>query len=153
MKRFWNFVKQDIHGETEREQKGVPGHVLGFPIDAWPARQSDETIQVDSCAPFETLVVKTSNSVYEVIVLSGRDGEVLVRGGRFFPEFRRATLAGSTVGGNALKLRSIEVGLRLELRADGKAFSTSPVQALSQQDKSAATFPLDHAESPVSVAR
>ena len=132
MSQFWNFFKQDTQGETLRGEGGVPGHVLGFPIDAWPARQLDDAIQLDSCAPFERIVVKTGKSVYEVIVLSGRAGEVLVRGGRFFPEFRRAILTGSTADGSALKPRSIEVGLRMELRVEREAFITSTVQALSR---------------------
>jgi hypothetical protein len=38
----------------------------------------------------EQFVVRTKNTTYELTVLSPATGEVLVRGGRFFPEHTRA---------------------------------------------------------------
>ena len=73
----------------------------------------------------------TSRNVYDVVVLPGRGGQVLVRGGDHFPDFRHAILLGSTGGGSALKLNRIEVGLRMELRLDNKTVTTSRVQSLS----------------------
>lgn len=122
--------------EAVRAEEAAPRPVLGFPISA------DTTIHLDACAPFERIAVNTRSSSYELVVLSGRDGEVLVRGGRFFPEFRRAILFGSTAGGSALKLRTIEVGLRMELHVDKTAYVTTPVQTLSR-DPSAWTWPDD----------
>jgi len=103
--------------------------VMSFHADS--IRESDDAMQIDSCAPFERIAVRTRNSVYDVIVLSGDVGDVLVRGGRFFPEFRRAELAGATAGGSALKMRSINVGLRMEFHVAGESFVTSTVQGIS----------------------
>jgi hypothetical protein len=72
--------------------------------------------------------------VYELIVLSGKDGEVLVRGGRLFPVFRRARVAGSMMGSAAVRLASIVVGLHLELVVDGKSFLTSVVEGVSRHN-------------------
>jgi hypothetical protein len=88
-------------------------------------------VSLCDCDPFETCVVVTSRNVYDLVVLPGRGGEVLVRGGHYFPEFRHAILVGSTGGGSALKLNRIEVGLRMELRLDDKTVTTSQVQSLS----------------------
>jgi hypothetical protein len=45
-------------------------------------------IYVDSCVTQETVVITTRSSVYELVVLPGDRGEVLVRGGRHFTESR-----------------------------------------------------------------
>ena len=92
-----------------------------------------ETIELDSSAEFECISVTTRQSVYEIILLSARTGEALVRGGTFFPTFRRATIAGSTFGGSALMIRSVCVGLRLEFVADGTRYVTSPIQTISRR--------------------
>ena len=101
------------------------------PSEDFPTCESNDEIQLDSCPPFEQIVVRTCRSVYDVIVLSGEPGEVMIRGGRFFPEFRRASVAGSIAGGSVLKLRSICVGLHMELNVNGKRFVTSRIQAIS----------------------
>ena len=62
-----------------------------------------------------TLAVCTANSVYEITVLNGHTGEVLMRGGEFFPERTAVRLEGSTCGGSILKRRGIYVGLRMEI--------------------------------------
>jgi hypothetical protein len=93
-----------------------------------------EAVSLDSCSNFEWLIVRTQRSVYELIVLSGKDGDVLVRGGRLFPVFRRASVAGSMMGSSDVKLSSIVVGLHLELVVDRKSFVTSVIEAVSRHD-------------------
>lgn len=105
---------------------------VAMPFEELAARSSD-AVQLDSCPAFERIVVTTRRSVYDIIVLSGDAGEVMIRGGRFFPDFRRARVAGSTGGGSALKLRSICAGLSLELNANGQRFVTSKIQAISDR--------------------
>ena len=90
-------------------------------------------IHLDSCLPFDRIAVRTRRSDYEVVVLPGSAGEVLVRGGRYFTTFQRAALAGSTFGGSAIRLRSIEVGGQLELRVDGQPIVTSTIEAVSRR--------------------
>ncbi len=87
-------------------------------------------IHLDSCLPFEWIAVRTRRSNYEVVVLPGRSGEVLVRGG-LYRNFQRAGLAGSTFGGSAIRLRTIEVGCRLELHVNGMPIVTSTIEAVS----------------------
>ena len=62
-------------------------------------------------------------------MLSGDDGDVMVRGGRF-PEFCPARVATNTALGIQLNPAAIEVGLRLSLVVGGKAIVTSTVQAV-----------------------
>jgi hypothetical protein len=105
---------------------------VAIPFEDLATSQLDDGIQLDSCPAFERIVVRTRRSVYDVIVLSGDTGEVMIRGGRFFPEFRRATIAGSIIGRSAVKLRSICVGFPMELHVNKKVFVTSRIQAVSR---------------------
>jgi hypothetical protein len=96
-------------------------------------RRSD-SVSLDACSNFDWIIVRTERSVYELIVLSGKDGEVLVRGGHLFPVFRRARVAGSMMGSATVTLASIVVGLHLELVVDGKSFATSAIEAVSRHN-------------------
>jgi hypothetical protein len=106
--------------------------VIATPVEKLADATVDRDLQLASCPALESIVVRTRSSVYELIVLSGDRGEVMIRGGRFFPEFRRATVAGSSFGGSCMKLRSICVGLYLELHTAGRLFVTSRIQAVSR---------------------
>jgi hypothetical protein len=97
-----------------------------------PAYEPEDTIHVNECPDLARLVVTTQYSVYELVVLSGVSGDVLVRGGRSFPTFRRAYLAGSSSGGAALALNRIDVGLKMELHVGNRCFVTSTVQAIAR---------------------
>jgi hypothetical protein len=127
MKLAWPFVNKTeaplpTYDEEGRQQIYVP-------FDQ-PGRDLGGRVSLDTCSPFEALFVTTKKNVYEIVVLSGRSGEVLVRGGRLFPNFQRAILLGSTAGGSALKMRCIEADLNVELSSDGKVIRTSRVQSV-----------------------
>ena len=106
--------------------------VIVEPLEELALVTPDNTIDLESCDELEWIVVTTRSSVYDVIVLSGREGEVMIRGGRLFPEFRRAILTGSLLGRSAIKSRSICVGMHLEFRVDDKSFVTSRMQAVTR---------------------
>ena len=59
------------------------------PLARWSVSETfgapRSAIQLDSCRTFDWVVAKTSRSVYDLVVLPGDAGEVLVRGGRFLP--------------------------------------------------------------------
>ena len=99
-------------------------------MSLWPAEPIWDAIHLDSCLPFEHIAVRTRRTDYEVVVLPGSSGEVLVRGGTFFKEFQRARLAGATFGGSAIRVNTIEVGCPLELHVDGTRIVTSPVESV-----------------------
>src|SRR5215510_7295588 len=108
-----------------------------LPVRQWRTTMvtdAAETIQLTECPDLERVFVTTENSDYELIVLNGPTGEVLIRGGRIFPAFRRARLSGSSLRGSALMVNRIKVGLKMELQAEGKYFVTSTVQALAKND-------------------
>ena len=110
---------------------GELSFAVAMPLEDQATPQPDEAIQLDSCDAFQWIIVRTRRSVYEIFVLCGEAGEVMVRGGRYFPEFRHATIAGSTFGGCAVRVGSICPGCYMELEVDGKSFVTSRIETVS----------------------
>jgi len=104
---------------------------VALPFEDLAAVPRDDSIQLDSCPQFQWILMRTRRSVYDLIVLSGKAGEVMIRGGSFFPEFQLATIVGSTLGGSAVRLGSICAGCHLELHVDGKSFVTSRIETVS----------------------
>jgi hypothetical protein len=50
-------------------------------LEAWAGASWCDGLQLDSCQDLEHILVRTANTVYQLIVLHGRAGEVLIRGG------------------------------------------------------------------------
>jgi hypothetical protein len=103
----------------------------GALLETWTAHSWAEGIRVDRLSTLDRLTVTTRHSTYEIIVLSPANAEVMVRGGSFYPEFTRARVSGSSLGGSFLKLHTIHRGFRMELADGSRSVITSPVQDLS----------------------
>ena len=103
----------------------------GALLDTWSSHSWTEGVQLEAMPDMETLTIQTENSTYEITVISGRAGDILIRGGRFFPEFTAARLAGSSLGGSFLKLRGIYAGFSLEIHFDKRLIITSRVRKIS----------------------
>ena len=99
-------------------------------LDAWVGRPWVDGIQVDALRDLDMLIVRTMNTVYEITLVTARTGEVIVRGGKFFPQPTRAVILGSSLGGAFLKLRGIYCGFALEVYASGTRIVTSAVQSV-----------------------
>ena len=96
------------------------------------AVSSANGVQLRDLPPMTTLLVRTRNSEYRIVVSSG--DEVLVKGGHFFPSITQARFSGASVGGSFLKVGWIGVGLRMEILADGRRIVTSPVHDIVTAD-------------------
>lgn len=83
-------------------------------LDTWSSDPWSDGVQIDRMNDLQSLRVLTQNHTYEIIIISGRTGDVLVRGGKFFPTLTPARLSGSTLGGCFIKMRGIYVGFRME---------------------------------------
>jgi hypothetical protein len=99
-------------------------------LSAWSTRDWSDGIHVADLSRLDRLIVRTANSTYEIIVLSPSTGNVLVRGGAFFPVLAPVRLAGSSMGGSFLKLRSVHVGFRVEFNTSHGYIITSPVRTV-----------------------
>jgi hypothetical protein len=100
-------------------------------LSTWHAHDWHDGVSVGQLNALDRVTVHTRHSVYEIIVSSPATGDVLVRGGEFFPDFTPARLAGCTLGGSFLKVRSIHIGFRVEFSLGQNFVLTSPVQSIS----------------------
>jgi len=87
-------------------------------------------VQIDTLAGLEQFTVRTRNTTYELTILSPATGDVLVRGGAFFPDHTRARVSGCSLGGSFLKLRSIHPGFSMELLHEGRRIVTTRVREI-----------------------
>ena len=110
-----------------QEQEPIPAGAI---LDKWSEDPWTNGVQVDRMEDMEKLVIRTRNSLYEITVIDGRSGEILVRGGQFFPELTHARLAGATLGGSFCKMRGIYAGFRMEFNANGERTVTTPVESI-----------------------
>ena len=95
---------------------------------------SADGINVLEIEPMTTLLVRTCNSHYRLLVSS--NAAIHVQGGRFFPGVTPARLDGSSAGGSLLKVGWIAVGLRMEISTGDQRIVTSPVRAIAREDAS-----------------
>jgi hypothetical protein len=110
-----------------QEQDSVPAGAI---LENWSKDPWTNGVQVDRMEDMEKLVIQTRNSLYEIIIIDGRSGEILVRGGQFFPELTPARLAGATLGGSFCKMRGIYTGFRMEINTSGQRTVTTPVESI-----------------------
>jgi hypothetical protein len=113
---------------TTSRPSTVPAAAL---LSSWNAYSWKDGVCLDQLAALDRMTVFTRNSCYEIVVVAAATGEVLVRGGSFFPEFTPARLAGCTLGGSFLKLRSVYTGFHMEFALTGGVIITSPVSTIA----------------------
>jgi hypothetical protein len=111
-----------------RRQTAVPASAT---LNAWQHHQWSDGVSVDQLSPLDRLIVRTCHSTYEIVATEAGSAEVLVRGGAFFPEFTPVRLAGASLGGSFLKMRSVHVGFAIEFAVGKRAIVTSPVRSIS----------------------
>ena len=99
-------------------------------LDQWSRFDWRNGLQMDGLDPLETLEVQTKNTTYEISVMDARRGEVLVRGGSFFPMYTRARLAGASLAGSFLKVGGIYVGFCMEFQSEAGAIVTTRVRQI-----------------------
>ena len=104
-------------------------------------------VLLNSLSAFDTVLLRTHNSDYRIMLLDPKSGRALVEGGSYLVEPTEALVRGSAVVGDVFKSGAICVGCRVEMWVDERAFLTSPVklvlvkrngEAESVQDISAA---------------
>jgi hypothetical protein len=101
-------------------------------LDGWLSHRWEDGVQIDRLPDLHALRIETLNSTYDVAVMSPQTGEVLVRGGRYFPDWTPAVLLGSSLGSGLLKRHGVHVGLRLEFYWGGRRILTSPICAIGR---------------------
>src|SRR6185295_15441309 len=84
-------------------------------LDTWVNHSWSEGVQVASLPDMSELIVETKNSIYEITIIEGAGREILIRGGKFFPERTAARLCGSSLRGSFLKVGGIYAGFSMEI--------------------------------------
>jgi len=101
-------------------------------ITPFPARAmtSPTDIILESLEPFDTVLLKTHNSDYRIMLLDPRTGRALVEGGYYIAEPTEALVRGSAEVGEEFKTGVISVGSRLEMWVEDRALLTSVVKSV-----------------------
>ncbi len=99
-------------------------------LDTWVNHAWSDGVQLASLPDLSELVVETYNSVYQITTIDGAGREILIRGGKFFPETMAARLCGSSLRGSFLKTGGIYVGFSMEVLCQGQTIVTSSVRCI-----------------------
>ena len=106
------------------------GCLVASSLDAWTRRVWQGGLQLEQMRELDELAIRTRNSVYRIVIVAAGSGDVLVQGGRFFPEPARARVAGCSMGGAFLKRGGVYVGFRLEIHRGADRIVTSDVRSI-----------------------
>ena len=94
------------------------------------ALSSSGDVLIGSLNAFDTIVVRTHNSSYRILLLDPKNGRALVDGGEYLAEPSEALLKGSATLGSEFKVGTISVGYRLEMWIDERVVITSPIKSV-----------------------
>lgn len=117
----------------------TPGRVVAPSLERFAAAAMEsEGVWLASLAAIDQLEVWTRNSLYQITLLGGGHGRVLVRGGPCFPAWSEAHLAGSTLGGSFLKMGWVGCGFCMEFLHHGQRIVTTRVREIRKIEPSPA---------------
>ena len=100
-------------------------------LDTWSKDPWTNGTQIDQLQDMQRIHVRTLYSLYEITVIDGPNGEILVKGGQYLPDLTEGHLAGATLGGSFCKMRGIYPGFKMEFVANGQRLITSTVQTVA----------------------
>jgi hypothetical protein len=124
----------DLHQPPTGHVDPETGQLIVLPgvaLDSWLTCAWTDGVQIDSLDDLAVLRALTQNSTYVLAIMPGSGGEVLVRGGRYFPDWTPAQFLGCSLGGGLLKRHAVHIGLRMEFYRAGRRVVTSPVHTIS----------------------
>ena len=97
-----------------------------------------EDILLENLNAFDTILLRTHNSDYRILLLDPNTGRALIEGGEYLVEPNEALLTGSAIPGSEFKAGLLSLGSRLEILVDERVLLTSPIKALRVKHNSAA---------------
>lgn len=93
-----------------------------------------EWVHLRHLPPFTTLLVRTMNSLYRVVITAGPQFDV--QGGTHFPDPTSVYVDGARTGRSRLRVGWIGVGLPVQFRWGHSCIVTSPVLAVTTEQRS-----------------
>jgi hypothetical protein len=85
---------------------------------------------LETLSPFDTILLRTQNSEYRILLLDPGTGRALVEGGDYLVEPSEALVRGSAAPGYEFKAGTISIGNRLEMWVQERALLTSPIKSV-----------------------
>lgn len=104
-----------------------------------PVSSSSETtdLELETLTPFDTILLRTQNSDYRIMLLDPKNGRALVEGGSFLLDPSEGFVKGSALPGSAFNGGMICIGGRLEMWVGETVFLTSAVESVEVQHNAA----------------
>lgn len=113
-----------------------PGAAAIDTVESEEAKVDD--VAVETLQPFDTILLRTYNNDYRILLLDPTSGRALVEGGEYLVEPREALLRGSAIPGSEFKAGTICVGSRLEIWVDERVLLTSTIRSVHVKHNSGA---------------
>jgi hypothetical protein len=121
-------------GQSIDDEKLDTDPALALCLDCWANEQrpvtSSSDVMLESLNPFDTILLRTYNSDYRILLLDPKTGRALVEGGNYLKEPSEALVRGSAAPGEPFKSGAISIGGRLEMWVDDKVFLTSNIKSV-----------------------
>lgn len=111
---------------------------VGNKVSELADSDSHGELVVENLNLFDTILVRTHNSDYRILLLDPKTGRALVEGGSYLLEPSEGLVKGSALPESAFKAGAICVGGRLEMWVNEKLFLTSPVESVDLKHNAAA---------------
>ncbi len=86
--------------------------------------------RLENFRPYDTILLRTHNSEYRILLLDPDTGRALIEGGRYLPEPSEGLIMGSALPGSDSNTEALCIGARLELWVNEQVFLTSPIQSV-----------------------
>src|SRR5262245_29889111 len=117
-----------IPGRPSNQTTAVPAAAV---LSTWNSHSWDDGLHIDQLSALDRLTVLPQHSTSAILIASPPTAEVRLPGAEFFPESPTVRLAGTTLGGSFLKMRSVHIGFRIEFAVGRGVIVTSPVRTIS----------------------
>lgn len=102
---------------------------------------SRSEVMLEALNSFDTILVRTHNSNYRILLLDPKTGHALVEGGGYLLEPSEGLVKGSALPESPFNTGVICVGGRLEMWVDDRVLITSPVMSVEVKDNAVAESP------------
>lgn len=110
---------------------------LSLCLNCWTSEHGPVTsslnssdVLLDSLKPFDTILLRTLNSDYRILLLDPSTGRALVEGGNYLVQPSEALVRGSAIPGEPFKPGTISIGSHLEMWVDERVFLTSIINSV-----------------------
>ena len=100
--------------------------------------EESNNVALKSLKPFDTILLRTHNSDYRILLLDPKSGRALIEGGTYLVEPNEALLRGSATLASDFKAGLICVGSRLEIWVNGRVLLTSAIRSVRVKHNSEA---------------